>query len=472
MLTNLEKMGLCLKRLMEISADGMIALDENSNIIDISEAYSKKLNKNRKDIIGRHILDVVVDSHLPDYIKSGKNAYEKDAVHRLVADAKTYDDDYCFVTRGTVFDQNGVVTGAVSQVQFIEKTVKLSSNMAALNDELQFYKKKLEQLTEEIYSFDGIIGISKVMDRVKSEAIKASQVDFNVLLTGKTGTGKEVFANVIHYGSKRRSKPFIKINCSAIPTELFESELFGYSDGSFTGAKKGGKKGKFLQANGGTIFLDEIAEMPLTMQVKLLRIIQAQQVDIIGSDKPIPVNVRVIAATNKNLEAMIKENKFREDLYYRLNVINIDIPSLKSRKDDILPLMSYFLGELNEKYERNVRFSTEVEEAFLHYDWPGNVRELKNMVERMYTFVEGNQIMLQHVPAGILHASLEPDHMTYRQNSLEEILDTVEKNYLMRLLRENDNNLRKSASILGLHRNTLYRKLEKHGLTRENILCD
>ena len=469
MLSELELKGRCLERLMEISADGFVLVDADSKIIEISQAYCDKLGRTRVETIGKHAMDVLLDSQLPGYIASGTKLFEKDAIHRLRKDIRPYDDEYCFVSRGAVFSGDQVI-GAVSQVQFVEKTEKLSKSMKALNEQLEFYKDELHRLSAEYYSLNKIIGDSPEMRRVKEAAMKASEVDFNVLLTGKTGSGKEVFANAIHYASGRRTKPMIKINCSAIPAELFESELFGYAEGSFTGAKKGGKKGKFELANGGTIFLDEIADMPLAMQVKLLRVLQERQVDVIGSDKSIPVDVRVIAATNKNLEELVKDNKFREDLFYRLNVINIHIPSLKERREDIPILMDSFLDELNDKYDKEINFSDEVVKLCVNYNWPGNIRELRNAVERMYTFVEGDEIRLQHVPAFLLQGSTEKFSNGGEGTTLEDLLNEVERNYLAGILRENEYNFRKTAEILGMHRNTLYRKLEKHNLTRDNMV--
>lgn len=470
MLSVIEKKQLCLDRLMEISADGFILVDENSIIIDISQAYCDKLGRNRLETIGRLVSDVIVDSQLPRYVASGTKLYEKDAIHQLKKETRPYEDEFCFVSRAAVFSDEEKVVGAVSQVQFVEKTAKLSRDMKALNEQLEFYQDELHRLSAEYYSMHKIVGNSQEMKKVKEAALKASTVDFNVLLVGKTGTGKEVFANAIHYSSNKKSKPLVKINCSAIPAELFESELFGYTEGSFTGAKKGGKKGKFELANGGTIFLDEIADMPLAMQVKLLRVLQERQIDVIGNDKSIPVDVRVIAATNRNLEELVKEKKFREDLFYRLNVINIQIPSLLERREDILLLMDSFLKELNGKYLKEVKFSEEVKKLCLNYNWPGNIRELRNAVERMYTFVEGYEIRLQHVP-GFLLLGYNDKHMVNGvRTPLEDMLDEVEKNYLIGILRENECNFKKTAEILGMHRNTLYRKLEKHNLTRMNMI--
>ena len=239
----------------------------------------------------------------------------------------------------------------------------------------RYYKEEYINAAKENYCFDKIVGKSQSFLTVKKIGLKASKTNFPVLITGKTGTGKEVFARAIHTSGDRADKPMISINCAAIPEALLESELFGYEEGSFTGAKKGGKKGKFFIANGGTIFLDEIGDMPLPMQGKLLRVLQEKEIDPIGSVNSIPIEVRIIAATRKNLPEMIEKDLFREDLYYRLNVINIEMPSLSERKEDILELAGYFLTKLNLEYKTIKGFSKEVKNCLKNYPWPGNIRE-------------------------------------------------------------------------------------------------
>ena len=245
-----------------------------------------------------------------------------------------------------------------------------------------------------------------IRDRImiaKKQALITARSNSTVLITGESGTGKEMFAKAIHYASPREDKPFITVNCGAIPENLLESELFGYEKGAFTGASEKGKEGKFELADGGTIFLDEIGDMPLHLQVKILHVLQNMRFDRVGGSKSIIVDVRVIAATNKDLEKLIEEGSFREDLYYRLSVIPLSIPPLRERKDDIKQLMYHFLKKYNSFMNKKIeRFSPEVEEIYTNHDWPGNVRELENAVEYGANMAFGNVIGIDEVPARIL----------------------------------------------------------------------
>ena len=268
---------------------------------------------------------------------------------------------------------------------------------------------------------------------VRSAAIN----DFSVLLTGETGTGKEVVANAIHYSSKRRRKPFVRINCASIPAELLESELFGYVEGAFTGAKKGGKKGKFELANGGTLFLDEIGDMPLPMQ-----------------------------ATNRNLEDEIKAKRFRADLFYRLNVISIELPPLRQRIGDIRLYVDDVLNQLNSSYHTDVSISFEACQLLEKYSWPGNVRELKNIVERCYVFQENGVIMAGTVSKALSSWKQDAVAEDISGKSLDMIMDEYERSVLLSAINANGGNLSKTAAALGIHRVTLYKKLEKHHISR------
>ena len=301
---------------------------------------------------------------------------------------------------------------------------------------------------------------------IKTLAQKAAATDFSVLLTGETGTGKEVFANAIHHASERRNKPFIRINCAAIPTELLEAELFGYEEGSFTGARKGGKKGKFELADEGTLFLDEIGDMPLTMQAKLLRVLQEKEIEKVGGEHPISVDVRVIAATNQNLELRIKDKSFRHDLFYRLNVIQLRIPSLQERGEDISLLAEYFLRQLNERYGKEVKLTQETEKLLVAYAWPGNIRELRNVIERAYSMVDDDVITPAHLAGNILGRGKFSSGAS-NGRTLDDLMGEVEKDILLAILRQNGNNYRLTAKKLGINRSTLYKKLEKYQIQRE-----
>lgn len=308
--------------------------------------------------------------------------------------------------------------------------------------------------------FDRIIGNSRQIRNALGIAYRASQVEANVLIEGETGTGKELFAQAISLNSKR-SKDFVAVNCGAIQKELLQSELFGYEGGSFTGANKSGKKGSFEAANGGTIFLDEIGEMPLDMQVSLLRVLQEKSVTRIGGIKPIPVNVRVIAATNKNVRSAAVAGTFREDLYYRLNVINIVVPPLRDREEDIPLLVDYFLQQYKGIYNfQNLYVQPEAVEQLCRYPWPGNVRELANVVHNLVIFAVDDAIGVEQLPDYIRGYAISLKSAEPEVGSIKD----AERETILKVLESCGGNITKAAGILGIGRNTLYRKLKKFGI--------
>lgn len=305
-----------------------------------------------------------------------------------------------------------------------------------------------------------------------------ADADVPVLLLGESGTGKERFARALHASSRRRDKPFLAINCGAIPKELVAAELFGYEPGTFTGGLKQGKKGKFEEANGGTLFLDEIGEMPLEFQVHLLRVLQEKEILRLGGSRPIPVDVRIIAATHRDLAQMVREGRFRADLFYRLNVVSVAIPPLRERRDDIPLLLEHFVKRFADKYNRSrPQLDPELEAFLVHrYDWPGNVRELENAVEHAVLFCTGGRIDISHFPPAIAHA-----YHTDRQGQTRGSWSTQpagtrddraaqERQRLLQVLSETGGNLSEAARRLGIARTTLYRKLKKLGLEKQAVI--
>lgn len=329
--------------------------------------------------------------------------------------------------------------------------------------------RDIEEAQKLVYNFntrkikntvDDIIGISENIMLAKKQALITARSNSTVLITGESGTGKEMFAKAIHYASAREDKPFVTVNCGAIPENLLESELFGYEKGAFTGASEKGKEGKFELADGGTIFLDEIGDMPLHLQVKILHVLQNMRFDRVGGSKSILVDVRVIAATNKDLEKLIEEGRFREDLYYRLSVIPLSIPPLRERKDDIKLLMYHFLKKYNSFMNKNIeKFSPEVEELYMNHDWPGNVRELENAVEYGTNMAFGNVITMEEVPARILRKEEEMDRFRNLDRPLAEQVKLYEKEIITKKLKQHNGVKETVAKELGLSRATLYRKL-------------
>ena len=312
-------------------------------------------------------------------------------------------------------------------------------------------------------SFDQIIGSSQSIQNVIQSAKKSSKSNSTVLIQGESGTGKELFARAIHDESSRKHMPFVAINCAAIPESLIESELFGYSDGAFTGALKGGKPGKFEIADGGTIFLDEIGDMPIHLQTKLLRVLQEREVERIGAKYSTPIDVRVIAATHQELEKRIEVKMFREDLFYRLNVIPLLLSPLRERKDDIMPLSKFFLNRYNQKLEKSISdFSDHVQEFFFSYDWKGNIREMENMIEYAVNMCDTDEIDISHLPERFRQKNVV-DPSDIRITNLE----SLEKKEIQKALKQfsrNKEGVENMVKALGISRATLYRKIKYYDL--------
>lgn len=323
------------------------------------------------------------------------------------------------------------------------------------------------------YTFEDILGNSKkIMDAI-DKARRYGAVDATVLIYGETGVGKEFFAHAIHNVSPRRNGPFITVNCAAIPENLLESELFGYAEGAFTGAKKGGKRGFFEMADGGTIFLDEISDMSDKLQTKLLRVLQEREVMRLGDDRLITVDVRVIAATNSDLKKMVDEKLFRPDLYYRINILTLVVPPLKERREDIPILLDHFLKISCKKYNKNIKgIEPNGIDLFYHYDWPGNTRELQNVMERLVILTDNDYISADFVAEALMSSS--PDYTTtspspsqtetvYKQE-LELKTDHDDQTAILKALTAANGNKKKAAQLLGISRTTLWRKLKKYNL--------
>ena len=317
----------------------------------------------------------------------------------------------------------------------------------------------LRRKVEDRYRFEGIIAKSPMMLKIFELIKTIAPTTATVLIIGETGTGKEVIARAIHHQSQRRNKPFIATSCAALPESLLESELFGHEKGSFTGAVER-KKGKFEAADKGTLFLDEIGEINANTQVHLLRALEEKKITRVGGNEEIKADVRVISATNRNLRTMVKQGNFREDLYYRLNVVTIDLPLLKDRKEDILPLAEHFLKKYAEENNKSIKkFSPEVVKFMLNYLWPGNVRELENMIERGVILSKRNSITLDELPHDIIHPTPVEG----------KTIESVERNHIIRVLEETKGNISKAAKILGIRRMTLYNKLKKYNYVVNNL---
>lgn len=353
--------------------------------------------------------------------------------------------------------------------QSIKLISKMEKEKRKLEEEKSYLEKQINMLISKS-GIDGIIGKSKQILEIIDTIKKISNTSATVLLTGESGVGKEIFAKAIHNLSERSNKSFIKINCAAIPENLLESELFGYEKGAFTGANST-KKGKFELANGGTIFLDEIGDMPLLLQAKILRVLQEKEIERLGSTKPISIDVRIIAATNKNLEKMVYEGTFREDLYYRLNVISIHIPPLRERKEDIPLLIYYFLEKFNKMYGKNLTISKELLEYLQNYDWPGNVRQLQNTIERMVILSKHEKLDFKDLPADIKNklqniktVDLKNKIVDERNLQLSKTVQEIEKEAIEKALKESGYVIKEAAKILGMTPRQIKYRIEKYNI--------
>ena len=329
--------------------------------------------------------------------------------------------------------------------------------------DLQKMNKKMPHRNK--YSFDEIMGNSEAMNNAKELATRIATSNSTVLLTGASGTGKELFAQAIHGMSPRKNNPFIAVNCAAIPGELFESELFGYEPGAFSGAKKEGKPGKIELAMNGTLFLDEISELPYEAQGKLLRVLQEKEVERVGGTASKHIDVRIIAATNRDLGQLVSEGKFRQDLFYRLFVFDLTIPSLRDRIDDILPLAFYFIDYFNVKFDLEVKhIDAKLQDWMLNYDWPGNVRELKAVIERGMNIVDGDTLAMNNLYFSTPVSPSSTKRNNVSLQSLEDEVRSAEINAIQRALQESDGDRSLAAQKLKIHIASLYRKIAKYNL--------
>ena len=443
-------------QILKMTSDGFIITDTEGNVREINKQYADFFGKSRSEIIGKSILNIIPNSKMIDIVKHKFS--EEDAVHKYIdGEAKG---NSVIVSRSYVEDEDGNVVAGVAQVKFKVQTLAVAKKLMNEYEELEYYREEFQNQNR----VDNIIGSDTKFREIVKECLKVAKTDIPVLLTGETGTGKEVMAKALHTNSLRCDKPFVSINCAAIPFELLESELFGYMDGAFTGAKRGGKKGKFQLANGGTIFLDEIGDMPSSMQAKLLRVLQEKEIEPLGSEKSIPLDVRVVAATRQDLEAKMKDGSFREDLYYRLSVFNIHIPPLRERGGDSLELAEFFLDELNHKYKTYKTFSKAVKAYFLKYQWPGNVREVNNVVQSAYAISTENIIDINDIPARMLQQEKPAINLDKNKKSLGQMVDDYEKEVILELLKKHKGNCLEASKEAGIHKSNFYRKLQKYGI--------
>lgn len=446
---------------VDSSYDGIYITDGEGNTLRVNDAYEKISGIKKEEIIGKNMRRMVEEGYIS--LSASLIAIEKKEAVTIEQEYKT--------GKKAIVTSNPVFNSEDKSVNIVVTNVRDITEIVALKDEIKEkellankYYSELEELRLEILKDGDIIAQDKGMLQLLQMCRRISKVDTTILLTGETGVGKEEVASFIHRNSKRNNNQFIKINCGAIPENLIESELFGYEKGAFTGASKDGKMGVFEAVNGGTLFLDEIGELPLNMQVKLLRVLQEREVVRIGGVKPRKIDVRILAATNRNLEDMVKSNEFREDLFYRLNVVPVVIPPLRERRDDIKPLAKHFLMIFNEKYRFHKIFSSEALEHLYSYYWQGNVRELKNMIERLVILSKGEVIGAEDLPPKIFNNKVESLDIIYdefKEVTLKEAVAKLEKEMIEKSY-DKYGNVRAAAKALGIDGATFVRKRNKY----------
>ncbi len=443
--------------------NGVVVVDPEGYIRYFNGPYGQFIGVDPARQIGRHVTEVIENTRMHIVVRTGKP--EINVAQRI----KGQD----MVVQRIPIRKDGKVIAALGQVMFksISDVNKLARKLSLLESKVKLYEEELLSLRSTRYTFESIVGVSDAVLAMREIARKAAGTNLPVLITGESGVGKELFAQAIHNGSNRRLHPFIRINCAAIPKDLIESELFGYEKGAFTGAKTTGKPGKFELANHGSIFLDEIGDLPLETQPKLLRVLEEKEFERVGGTSYVTSNFRLIAASNQNLEAMVEGGKFRKDLYYRLNVVRIFVPPLRERRADIIPLARHILRQLCEDLSLpEPRIEPKAEEALINYPWPGNVRELYNVIERILSFLEGEAVIrYQDLPLYVQSPKIfspEPQKQEGDQQavSLREKVSLTEKETLVSVLERAGNNKAKAAKMLGIHRTHLYKKLKKFGL--------
>jgi transcriptional regulator with PAS, ATPase and Fis domain len=447
-----------LEALLENPHESQILVDRDGVIRFISLHTEEFYEMSQDEAFGRHILEMNPESLLPRVITTGKA--EIGRVFRMGGKER-------IVARIPLRDREGRVVGAVGKLMFwhIKQVNELVRQVEVLEDRLDYYQKELQAIYSDWFALERIVGESPAMRQAKEVAAQAAQSDLAVLITGETGTGKEIFAHAIHQLSGRRDQPFVKVNCAAIPSELFESEMFGYEAGAFTGASRKGKPGKFELADGGTIFLDEVGDLPLPMQVKLLRVIQEKAVERLGSTRTLRLNFRVITATNRDLKKLIDKGLFRQDLYYRLNIFHLETPPLRTIPEDIRRLAYHILSEIGK--ERKIRIGPITPEAMsrlMSCPWPGNVRELRNVIERATAVAGEGRLKEEHLPMDLLEEAPRVSGEQGAPMPLREEMALAERRVIERALRHAGGNRSRAARILGIHRTGLYQKMRSHDL--------
>jgi len=452
-ISTLRKINIKLINIFDTMHDGIIVITDSRTVVRVNIAFERITGISASVWIAQNVDEISHKYGMPnlfrDEILDKREStsfieYINDKEYLMTCSPINYDD-----IKRPYF---------VATIQDINKVNEIVTSLQVTKDLANSYYSEVENRHAKI-NYDDMIATSGAMKRVMNLAVRVAQVDSSVLIMGETGVGKEVLARAIHKCSHRMGGNFIKLNCGAIPEALLESELFGYEAGAFTGAKKEGKPGLIEMADGGSLFLDEIGDLPLNIQVKFLRVLQEREIQRVGGLKTKKVDFRLVAATNKNLENLVREKKFREDLFYRLNVVPVTVPPLRERKEDIVPLVIFFLNKYNKKYGMSKKISPEVIRSLLNHEWPGNIRELENTIERLLVTSESNLVKLHNVKdiINVAPINIKPSM------DLKDLLEKTEKNLLLQVFQQ-CRTTREMAEMLGISQSAVVKKMQKHGI--------
>lgn len=458
---------------MNVDHDGIIIIDRKGIVLMVNQSFATLFNTTPQAMIGKHVSKAYINSQpsrLTSVMEAGKPEI---GITHYFNGKQVYASRYPLI-------KDGKVIGCMGKVLFKDlREITLIANRLQTSAETRKLRQDVTG-SGSLFKYDvnAIVGQSRKIAEMKEALLRVAQKSSNVLLRGESGTGKELFAHAIHAASNRRYAPFIKVNCAAIPEHLLESELFGYADGAFTGARKGGQTGKFEQAHTGTIFLDEIGDMPLYMQAKMLRVLQDKELTQLGSTLPKTIDARVVAATNSNLEQLVREGRFREDLYYRLNVVIFTIPPLRERMEDIRAITQNFIDQFNDEFDLDVQgLDDDVWDIIKHYNWPGNIRELRNVIESAFNTVVGPMIKREHLPEQLLQllpsSAARPEYVTEQgikdfirsnlgKKDLNQFMDDFEKTLVETAVELSHDNKQHAARLLGISRQWLYKKIQRY----------
>lgn len=450
-------------KILNTISDPIYICDHTGKTLWVNQSSENICERSRGQLIGKNVADLEREGVFsPSVTRLALQSRKTISTVQEMSNGRKY-----LVTGHIIFDDHGDLELVLAHSHDITEVVRTTAKLEETESLLRKYsseirKQKVYQINELKQNF---IGTSKKYQALLNLIDKISLVNTTVLITGETGCGKNVIAQRIHRLSERCDKSFVHINCGAVPDSLIESELFGYKKGAFTGASQYGKTGLVKAAEGGTLFLDEIGELPIHLQAKLLQLLQDKSYRPVGDSQTYTANIQIITATNQNLEQMIKEGKFREDLYYRLNVVCVNVPPLRERREDIRPLLSFYLDKFNQQYEKELTFSKEASTYLENYEWPGNVRELENLVEGLSITAKQSEVMIDDLPFTEKTKKQVIDNITIntKGKSLTKLLSHVEKNLIEQSYNKHQST-RKAAKELGISQSSLMRRIQKYGI--------